>query len=62
MRIIVILLLVLIIASMGSALYYLLTDKPGSQRTAKALTTRVGLSVLLFVLLMIGYYFGLIGK
>ena len=62
MRIIVILLLVLIIASMGSALFFLLSDKSGSQRTAKALTTRIGLSILLFAVLMIGYYFGLIGK
>jgi hypothetical protein len=61
-RIVVILLLVLIIASMGSALYFLLSDKSGSQRTAKALTTRIGLSILLFVLLMLGYYFGFIGR
>jgi hypothetical protein len=61
-RIIVILLLVLIIASMGSALFFLLSDKSGSHRTAKALTTRIGLSILLFALLMASYYFGLIGK
>jgi hypothetical protein len=29
-------------------------------RTVKALTVRVALSVTLFVLLMLGYYFGLI--
>ena len=62
MKIIVVLFLLLIIASMGSALFYLLSDKPGSQRTVKALTARVGLSVLLFALLMAGYYFGLIGN
>jgi hypothetical protein len=28
----------------------------------KALTVRVGLSITLFVLLMLGYYFGLIPK
>ncbi|MDZ4212103.1 MAG: DUF2909 family protein, partial [Methylotenera sp.] len=30
-------------------------------RTVKALTLRIGLSITLFILLMLGYYFGLIG-
>ena len=61
MRIIVIALLLAILGSLGSALFFLFSDKPGSQRTVKALTLRVGLSILLFVLLMAGYYFGIIG-
>lgn len=59
MRFVVIALLLLIVASLGSALYFLLSDKPGSKRTVKALTFRIGLSILLFVLLMAGYYFRL---
>ncbi len=62
MRIIVIVLLLAILGSLGSALYFLLSDKSGSQRTVRALTLRVGLSILLFVLLIAGYYFGLIGR
>lgn len=62
MRFIVIVLLLLILASLGSALFFLFSDKSGSQRTVKALTIRIGLSILLFVMLMAGYYFGLIGK
>jgi hypothetical protein len=60
MKIVVILFLILIVGSLGSALFYLMRDKGGSDRTVKALTIRVGLSVGLFVLLMAGYYFGLI--
>lgn len=62
MRFVVIVLLLLIFASLGSALFFLFSDKPGSHRTVKALTVRIGLSILLFVMLMAGYYFGLIGK
>ncbi len=62
MRIVVIALLLAIIASLGSALFFLFSDKPGSQRTVRALTFRVGLSILLFLLLMAGYHFGLIGR
>jgi len=62
MKIIIILFLLVIVGSLGSALFYLVRDKGGSTRTVKALTIRVGLSVTLFVLLMLGYYFGLIPK
>jgi hypothetical protein len=60
MRIVVILFLVFIVASLGSALYYLVKDRGGSERMARALTVRVVLSVALFALLMLGFYFGLI--
>ncbi len=62
MRVIVIVLLLGILGSLGSALFFLFSDKPGSHRTVKALTLRVGLSILLFVLLLAGYYFGLFGR
>lgn len=60
MRIIVILFIVIIFASLGSALFYMIRDKGTTERTAKALTIRVALSVLLFLLLMLGFHFGLI--
>ncbi|MEW5707924.1 MAG: twin transmembrane helix small protein [Pseudomonadota bacterium] len=60
MKLLVIALVALIVSSLGSALYYLVKDKGQSERTVKALTVRVGLSVTLFLLLMLGYYFGLI--
>jgi hypothetical protein len=60
MKIIVILFLVFIVGSLFSALYFLIRDKGQGSRTVKALTLRVTLSVVLFVLLMLGYYFGFI--
>lgn len=60
MKIIVILLLIAIVASLGSALFFLVTDQGRSKRTVRALTVRIGLSLALFLLLMAGYYFGFI--
>jgi hypothetical protein len=59
-KIIVLLFLLAIVASLGSALYYVVADRGGSKRTVRALAVRVGLSLTLFILLMAGYYFGLI--
>jgi hypothetical protein len=60
MKILVILFLAFIVASLGSALYYMIKDKGKGERMAKALTIRVVLSVVLFAMLMLGFYFGLI--
>ncbi|TSA13620.1 MAG: twin transmembrane helix small protein [Betaproteobacteria bacterium] len=60
MRIVVILFIILILASLGSALFFLINDRGQSKRTVAALAVRVGLSLTLFLLLMAGYYFGLI--
>lgn len=60
MRIIVILFIIVILGSLGSALYYLVKDHGTTQRTAKALTIRIALSITLFLLLMLGFHFGLI--
>ncbi len=60
MKIVVLAFIVLIIASLGSAMFFLVTDQGGSKRMVKALALRVGLSITLFLLLMAGHYFGLI--
>jgi hypothetical protein len=57
-KIIVILLLVFIFFSLGSALYYLMRDKDNSDRIVKALTWRIGLSLVVFILLMIAFAMG----
>lgn len=62
MRIVIIAFLILILLSLGSAMFYLIRDKGQSDRTVKALTIRVGLSISLFLLLMLGHYFGIIPK
>ena len=51
---------ILILASLGSALFYLMRDKGQSNRTVKALAIRVGLSVMLFLSLLVAHRFGLI--
>ena len=60
MKIVVILFLVFIVGSLASALYFLVKDKGQGERMVRALTVRVVLSLVLFALLMLGYYFGLI--
>ena len=60
MKIVVILFLVFIVGSLFSALYFLVRDKGQGTRTVKALTVRVTLSVILFALLMLGIYTGVI--
>ena len=58
MRYVVIALLLLIVASLGSAVVFMMRDRGNSTRMVKALAIRVGLSLGLFVLLTAGYYFG----
>jgi cytochrome bd-type quinol oxidase subunit 2 len=59
-KILVIIVLFAIVGSLGSALFHLSSGKGDSKKMAKALTVRVGLSVVLFILLMLAYYNGLI--
>lgn len=59
---IVIVLLLLIAGSLFSALTFIYKDRgqAGRHRAATALTLRISLSILLFLMLMAGFYFGLI--
>ncbi len=49
-----------ILASLGSALVYLVRDDGKTDRLLKALTWRIGLSVILFISLFIAYGLGLV--
>ena len=60
MRYVVIAALLLIVASLGSALFFVFHDRSGSKRAVQALAIRVGLSLVLFLFLMAGFYFGFI--
>ena len=62
MRYFVIIVLICIVASLFSALFFMFRDKGDSRRMVRALTLRVALSVTLFLLLMAGFYFGLVGR
>ncbi len=58
--VIIILIFIGILASLGSALAHLVRGRGSSERTAKALTVRIGMSVGLFVLLFLLWWAGLI--
>ena len=60
-KIIIMSMLVLILASLFSALFYMFKDKGEGTRSAKALTIRISLSIALFILLLISFKLGLIG-
>ncbi|BCM25096.1 twin transmembrane helix small protein [Methyloradius palustris] len=59
-KLLIIFMLLLIVGSLFYALFSLV-KKGDSERTAKALTIRISLSLFLFVLLMVGFYTGVIG-
>jgi hypothetical protein len=58
MKFVVAIAFVLILVSLGSALFYLMRDKGTSDKTVKALALRVGFSVALFVFLIIAHQLG----
>ncbi|MFA5521134.1 MAG: twin transmembrane helix small protein [Castellaniella sp.] len=58
MRIIVILAFLGILGSLGSALFHLMRDKGGSNRTVNALTWRIGLSIALFLFVLFAHHMG----
>ncbi len=59
-KIVVIIFLLLIVGSLFSALTFMYKDNGEGTRAVKALTVRISLSIFLFVLLMLGFYFGII--
>jgi len=59
-KLLIILVLVAIVASLGSGLFHLVQDQGKSKRMVNALTLRIALSVLLFVLLFVAWKNGLI--
>ena len=60
MKIFVAIAFILIIASLSSALVFLMKDKGRSKRTVQALAFRVGFSVILFLLILLANYLGYI--
>ncbi len=60
LKILIILVFLIIIASLGTALFHLIKHKESSTKTVKALTYRIGISLALFILLSIAFMTGLI--
>jgi hypothetical protein len=57
-KIIIIVVFLLILFNLGSGLFYMMKDGGQSERMARSLTWRIGLSVAAFIFLMIAFYVG----
>ena len=52
--------LLMIVISLGSALYFMMKDRGNSSRMVHSLMLRIGLSIALFLGILLAHYFGLI--
>jgi hypothetical protein len=52
--------LILIVYNLGAGLFYMMSDKGQTDRTLNALKWRIGLSVLLILLVIVGILTGII--
>ena len=59
-KLIIVMLLIFVVISLFTALYRLNKHDGDSTHVVKALAVRVGLSIFIFILIMIGAKFGLI--
>lgn len=56
----VVLFLIFIVYNLAAGCYYMLHDQGKTDRVVKALSWRIGLSILLFALIALGIYSGVI--
>lgn len=59
-KVVLVIVFLVVIFELGQALYFMMTDRTGSNRTVWALTRRVAFSILLFVLIVIGIATGVL--
>jgi putative copper export protein len=59
-KLLIIAVLVVIVWNLGAGLYYMIVDKGTTNRTVRALSWRIGLSVGLILLVVLGIYTGVI--
>ncbi len=52
--------LLMIVASLGSALYYMMKGKGNGSKMVHSLMLRIGLSIALFIGILLAHYFGYI--
>ena len=52
--------LLMMVASLGSALYYMMRGKGNSSKMVHSLMLRIGLSIALFIGILLAHYFGYI--
>lgn len=58
--IVILILLAAILYNLGAGLYFMMTDRGQTNRTVRSLTWRIGLSVALIILVIIGILAGVI--
>ena len=59
-KLLIVLFMVVIVYNLGAGLFYMMTDKGKTNRTVRALTWRIGLSVFLILLVVLGILTGVI--
>lgn len=60
MKWIILVVLLIIVASLGSALFYMMKGRGNSSKMVHSLMLRIGLSIALFIGILVAHYFGLI--
>ncbi|MBB5192245.1 multisubunit Na+/H+ antiporter MnhF subunit [Silvimonas terrae] len=60
MRVVIVLFLLIILFALGRALFQLVRGPSRSEKLARSLTLRIAVSVALFILLLLAWYFGLL--
>ena len=59
-KLIIVAFLVFILYNLGAGLYYMIVDKGTTKRTVNSLTWRIGLSVALILLVILGIWTGVL--
>jgi putative copper export protein len=59
-KLVIVAFLVVILWNLGAGLYYMMVDKGTTNRTVRALSWRIGLSIGLIVLVILGIWTGVI--
>lgn len=59
-KVAIVIFFIVIVYNLGAGLFYMMSDKGTTNRTVKALTWRIGLSVLLILLVILGIWTGVI--
>jgi len=57
-KIALVVMFLVVVFNLGQALYFMMTDKDDDRRTVCALTRRIGLSLVLIAMIIVGYKLG----